>query len=206
LERRWSTGDDPRCLRRFSVDWFSERSGCQVVISVRHPAAVVSSLKRLGWTFDFEHRLRQPLLVASRLQRFRGETEAALRCPDDVIFQGSLLWRMIYSVVADLSAANHELCAVRQEDLSREPLARDSDLYSALNLRFSGRVRRRVAAASDAGNPKEVSLSDPFEMRLGRRAKLENWKRRLSCDEVSRVYALTEDVTSLYYADKDWEQ
>jgi hypothetical protein len=67
-------------------------------------------------------------------------------------------------------------------------------------------VRRRVAAASDAGNPKEVSLSDPFEMRLGRRAKLENWKRRLSCDEVSRVYALTEDVTSLYYADKDWEQ
>jgi hypothetical protein len=124
LERRWSTGDDPRCLRRFSVDWFSERSGCQVVISVRHPAAVVSSLKRLGWTFDFEHRLRQPLLVAYRLQRFRGETEAALRCPDDVIFQGSLLWRMIYSVVADLSAANHELCAVRQEDLSREPRAR----------------------------------------------------------------------------------
>ena len=38
----------------FSAAWFAQRLGCQIVITVRHPAAFASSLKRLGWDFDFQ--------------------------------------------------------------------------------------------------------------------------------------------------------
>jgi hypothetical protein len=65
----------------FSGPWFARRLGCRVVVIVRHPAALVSSLKRLGWTFDFRHLLRQPALMDDRLAEFRGEREAALRAP-----------------------------------------------------------------------------------------------------------------------------
>ena len=37
----------------FSAPWFAQKLDCQVVITVRHPAAVASSLKRLNWSFDF---------------------------------------------------------------------------------------------------------------------------------------------------------
>src|SRR3972149_1862423 len=39
----------------FSAPWFAQKLNCQVVITVRHPAAFASSLKRLNWTYDFKN-------------------------------------------------------------------------------------------------------------------------------------------------------
>ena len=75
----------------FSAPWFASRLNCQVVITVRHPAAFASSLKRLDWPFQFADLLEQPLLMRDHLEAFRDEIQAAP--PDDVIAQGSLLWK-----------------------------------------------------------------------------------------------------------------
>ena len=55
----------------FSAPWFADRLGFQVVITVRHPAAFVSSLKRLNWSFDFQDLLQQPLLMRDHLEPYR---------------------------------------------------------------------------------------------------------------------------------------
>lgn len=44
----------------FSVPWFAKKLNCQIVITVRHPAAFASSLQRLGWNFDFKDLLDHP--------------------------------------------------------------------------------------------------------------------------------------------------
>src|SRR4029453_680806 len=44
----------------FSAEWFARRLESDIVITVRHPVAVVSSWKRLDWSFDFAHLFRQP--------------------------------------------------------------------------------------------------------------------------------------------------
>ncbi|NOY98812.1 MAG: sulfotransferase [Chloroflexi bacterium] len=184
----------------FSAPWFAGQFGSQVVITVRHPAAFVSSLKRLGWSFDFRDLLEQPLLMRDCLEPFRAEMEAA---EDDVISQGSLLWRMIYHVVDKYRRAHPDFRVVRHEDLSVEPVAGFGSLYETLGLEFNARARRAVEESSSAANPKELSRT--HAVRLDSRANVKNWRRRLTDDEIARVRQMTADVAEKFYADDDWK-
>jgi len=81
----------------FSSLWFAQKLNCDVVISVRHPAAFASSLKRLNWPFDFRNLLDQPALMRDHLEADRADMESTQ--PDDIVGQAALLWRMIYRFV-----------------------------------------------------------------------------------------------------------
>src|SRR5918996_5646820 len=104
----------------FSTPWFAKRLNCQVVITVRHPAAFASSLKRLNWPFDFQDLLTQPLLMRDHLEPYRAEMEAMQ--PDDVIGQAALLWKLVYRSVYATRERNPDFIIVRHEDLSRDPI------------------------------------------------------------------------------------
>jgi hypothetical protein len=207
--KRWRTftrarRDASRALFRdpfavFSVDWFRRRLDCRVVVIVREPVAVMSSLKRLGYVFDFRDLTQQPLLMRERLGRFRSEIEDAVHSPPDIIERGSLLWKTIYSVVDELRAAA-DVCVVRHEDLSRDPVSEFSTLYERLEIPFTDRARQNIEAFTNSRNPTEVSLSNPFDVRLDSRANLDNWKRRLEPDEVQRIESATHDARARYYA------
>ncbi|MFM8319297.1 MAG: sulfotransferase, partial [Chloroflexota bacterium] len=120
----------------FSAPWFARRLGCQVVITIRHPAGFASSLKRLDWPFDFTDLLAQPLLMdtlsQAGLDACRPEMEAlaaAFKSAPDILAQAALLWRLVYSVVAQAQAGLPGLHVVRHEDLSVDPLAGYQALY-----------------------------------------------------------------------------
>ena len=204
IARRWGDFFLGRAQRRrvlikdpfavFSIDWFARRLGCQVVVVVRHPVAVVSSLKRLGFVFEFENLLRQPSLMDGRLRRFRPAIEASLESGDDVIGQGSLLWRIIYD---SLEPANVRI--VRHEDLSLDPVAKCAQLYAELGLEFTPEARAKIEASTSEKNPAEVSVRNPFKVRLASRTNLSNWERRLHQAEVERILEITGSVTTRYY-------
>ena len=111
----------------FSMDWFAKRLNCKVVVAVRHPAAFVSSLKRLNWPFDLQDLLAQPLLMRDHLEPFRGQIESAKA--GDNIEQWAVLWTLIYSSVHATLQRNPDFIAVRHEDLSLDPVNRYRDLY-----------------------------------------------------------------------------
>ena len=193
---------DPFAL--FSVPWFIEELDCEAVIVVRHPAAAVSSLKRLGWNFDFADLLAQSELMQAWLAPFRQEIEAELQREPDVIRQGALLWRMLYHTAHHLQQRHPHIRLVRHEDLSRRPLEEYEQLYLDLELPFGRRARRGIARATRGGNPSEVSLHDIYATRLDSQANLFNWKRRLTAEEIARIRAITADVADLFYSDEDW--
>jgi Sulfotransferase domain len=188
----------------FSADWFARRLGSDVVVTVRHPAAVVASWKRLDWSFDFTHLLRQPALVRDRLRPFAAEMEAALAPSQDLVDRVALLWRVVYHVVAEYRERFPEFHVVRHEDLSRDPLEEYRRLYDALGLPFTAEAAEAVAASSGGGNPKETRVENPHETRLDSRANLEHWRRRLDADEVARIRRITEETARLYYVDTEW--
>jgi hypothetical protein len=189
----------------FSAEWFARRLGSEVVITVRHPAAVVSSWKRLGWSFDFAHLLEQPALLRDWLSPFKREMETALAPSHDLVDRVSLLWRVIYAVVARYERSFPGFVVLRHEDLSREPIEGFGALYDRLGLQFTAAAREVVAASSSGANPSESSIENPYATRINSRANLENWKRRLSQDEVLRIRHVTEDVAGRYYANEEWE-
>lgn len=206
--RGWWTGQRPLLKDPFAVFsalWFAQRLDCQVVITVRHPAAFASSLKRLNWPFDFQDLLDQPLLMDDWLEPFRAAMEAMLNSPQDVLSQAALLWRMFYQVAVQFCRQRPDFILVRHEDLSASPVEGFRALYERLSLDFSPRVEQAILASSSAENPKELSRRAVHSVRLDSQANLNNWKRRLDQDEVRRIRSLTEEIAVQYYPEISWE-
>jgi hypothetical protein len=188
----------------FAAEWFARRLGSDVVVTVRHPAAVVSSWKRLDWSFDFEHLLRQRALVEDRLRPFEAEMEAALAPSNDLVDRVALLWRVIYRAVAELKERFPELIVVRHEDLSRNPRDEYAKLYEALDLPFTSEAEEAIARSSSNENPNETRVDDPHDTKIDSRANLESWKDRLTAEELSRVRRVTAKMATIYYAEDEW--
>lgn len=200
LMRRRPLLKDPFAV--FSLAWFAERLNCRIVVTVRHPAAFVGSLKRLNWSFDFEDLLEQPLLMRDYLEPYRTAMQSEM--PDDIVGQASLLWAMIYGCLYQMQERLPSLLFVRHEDLSQHPTQGFKDLYAELGLAFSPRVERAVVQSSSAENPDQSTPGRVHSVHLDSRANLGNWKHRLSPDEVARILRITGDVARLYYPDQDW--
>jgi glycosyltransferase involved in cell wall biosynthesis len=194
---------DPFAL--FSADWFARRLDCEVVIAVRHPAAFVSSLKRLNWPFQFEDLMAQPLLMGNLLEPFRGEMIEVEKNPDDIIGQASLLWRMIYHVVWQLRQDHPEFHIVRHEDLSLQPLQEFQALYQSMEVPFTRKVAETIHKSTNPGNPTELPLESIHSVNLDSKTNIKNWQNRLKAAEIDRVRELTEDISKRYYNDQDWE-
>ncbi|MCF6277508.1 MAG: sulfotransferase [Anaerolineales bacterium] len=187
----------------FSVAWFLEEFSCDTFIVVRHPAAFASSLKYLGWFFDFNHLLKQRLLMRDWLEPYRAEMQATKS--DDIIGQASLLWVMINSAAHKIVHQYPQVSLLRHEDLSRDPLQEYQKIYDQVGLTFSPKAQNRIRAASNAQNPKELTRETSHLVALDSRANIKNWQHRLSIEEIERVRERTLDVASLFYDEADWD-
>ena len=186
----------------FSAPWFAERLGCRVVITVRHPAGFVSSLKRLNWTFNFHDFLDQPYLMKHYLEADRAAMKSL--STNDIIGQAGLLWRMIYRVVARMIKLHPSFIIVRHEDLSRNPVSCYQDLYRALDLDFTPKIKQKILNASSYKNPKELSQHNVHAIKLDSQANVDNWKKRLSKDEITDIRKVTGKVAEIFYSNEEW--
>lgn len=186
----------------FSLPWFMERLDCRVVVTLRHPAGFASSLKRLNWPFDFRDLLDQPLLMRDLLEPYRAEMERISR--EDVIGQAALLWRMIYEVVHATCQSFPSMLILRHEDLSADPLTGFARAYEALRLAYTPKVQEMIRASSSSENPAELSRKNVHAVKLDSRANLDNWRKRLSPDEITRIRDLTDDIAQRFYPDVKW--
>jgi len=186
----------------FSTPWFAQKMNCKVVITIRHPGGFASSLKRLNWPFDFHDLLNQPMLMRDHLEADRADMEAMQA--DDIVGQSALLWRMIYRTVHATRKLIPTIKVVRHEDLSLDPVAGYKLLYESLGLPFDQKVRDTILNSSSSENPTELSKKKVHSVKLDSRANMDNWKKRLTPEEITRIRKLTEDVSHLFYSDSEW--
>ena len=186
----------------FSTSWFAQKLNCQVVITIRHPGGFASSLKRLNWPFDFRDLLDQPILMRDHLEADRADMEAMQA--DDIVGQSALLWRMIYRSVHTTRELFPDFKIVRHEDLSLDPVAGYKSLYESLGLTFDEKVRDTILNSSSSENPTELSRKKVHSVKLDSRANMDNWKKRLTSEEITRIRKMTEDISHLFYSDSEW--
>jgi hypothetical protein len=203
----------------FSAPWFAQRFGCRVVITIRHPAAFTSSLKRLQWPFDFSDLLAQPELMRDWLEPFRQEMQNTN--PADSIASASLLWLMIYTFVHEcvcpqdtvrpagtqhLTDTQHPAFIIaKHEDLSADPVQGFKALYTQLGLTFTPRAEKKILQASSSENPGELARGATHSVRLNSRQNLQNWKRRLTPEEIKSIRDITGHLCEVYYPDQTWD-
>lgn len=188
----------------FSVPWFSRKLNCRIIVVVRHPLGFVSSLKRLDWSFDFHNLLAQPQLIQDHLEEYREEMADIVEHPGDIIGQGILLWKVVYSVVAKFGRQLEDVLVVRHEDLSLQPLKEFSKIFNHLDLGFNEDISRKIVDTSQGDNPQELPLGREHAVQLDSRANLGNWRRRLTTSEVDRIVASTKDHLDNFYDQDEW--
>ena len=186
----------------FSAAWFAQRLDCLVVFTTRHPAGFASSLKRLNWPFDFKDLLDQPLWVRDLLEEDRTAMESISM--DDTLGQAALLWRVIYRSVARMVNLHPSFIMVRHEDLSLDPVNGFGSLYKKLGLDFTPKVEETILKASSSENPDELSTKKVHSVKLDSRANIDNWKKRLSAQEIQYIREITGEVAELCYPDAEW--
>jgi hypothetical protein len=125
--------------------------------------------------------------------------------PQDIVGQSALLWRMIYRFVHLTASRYPNFKIVRHEDLSLDPVAGYQTLYESLDLKFDEKVRDTILTSSSSENPARLASDRTFSVKLDSRAALDNWKRILSAEEISRIRKMTDGVAPFFYSDDEWK-
>jgi hypothetical protein len=173
-----------------------------VVILIRHPAAVANSYKALNWGHPFSHFLDQPALVEGSLAPFRREIEEFAVSQKDIVDQAALLWKLIHYMIDQYRQSHPDWIFVRYIDLALEPLQGYQDLFKRLGLTFSGPARRYLQANSlQEGQTEKI---DPYAIRKNARLAAMKWKQTLNPREINRIRSRVEAVSSAFYSDAEW--
>lgn len=187
----------------FSAKWLADTFDMEVVLLIRHPAAFISSLKRMNWTHSFSHFLKQPLLMKDHLERFRIDIEEYASREHDIIDQGTLLWNIVYSKVLDFMEQEDDWIFVRHEDLSRDPVREFQVLYERLGLEYTSKIESGVREYSKPSNPKEV-YNESRALKRDSKANIYAWKNKLTPSEIQRIREATRDISINFYSDEEW--
>ena len=190
-------------LAVLSAEWIASRFDAEVVVLVRHPAAFVSSLLRLGWNLDCAWLAEQPQLLRDHLPELADEIRARRAEPGTPLERATLFWRAIYAVVRGYRERHPGWHIRRHEDLAADASAAFEDLYDRLGLEYTGAVRGQVVAHSAQGNP--VECRSAHDIRLDSRASIGGWRRRLTAGQIDEIRSATADVWPDFYTDADWQ-
>ncbi len=195
----------------FSAEWLAEKFDIDVVVLIRHPAAFVSSFKKKNWSFDFSHLLKQPLLMEKHLYSFETEIKESITKKYDAIDQASLLWKLIYHVVAKYRDRHKDWIFSKHEDISLNPLAGFQMIFNHLNLNLSNKIKKAIEEYSSSQNPSEIMKNESTfwllsnrDLKCDSKANILNWHNRLTQEEICRIRMKTEEVADKFYLDRDW--
>jgi hypothetical protein len=190
----------------FSAGWLADRFDMAVVMVIRHPAAFISSIKKLHWKHPFSHFLKQEMLMRDLLYPFEEEIKAYAAKKYPIIDQAILLWRIIHYTMLKYQRERADWIFVRHEDLSREPLGGFQDLFSKVDLEFTPHVKAVIKAYTTSANPMDPDAPVGSETALKRdsKANIWNWKQRLTPGEIEKIKEQVRDIAEYFYSDQDW--
>lgn len=189
----------------FSTEWLQSRFNMDVIVLVRHPAAFANSLKRLNWSFNFEHLLEQPLLIRDYLNPFEKEIKTHINQKHTIIEQASLLWKIIHSIIVDYQKKYHNhpnWIFMRHEDLSMNPIMNYQTLFNFLDIEFTELIKENIGKYSSENNP---TLGKKVQsLKRNSKANVKAWKNQLSLSEIETIKRKVEEVSCHFYSDSDW--
>lgn len=160
------------------------------VVVHRHPAAVLASYRRMGWSPDLEE-------VAAVVARTR--TEVPHADLSDVPVAGlseagamGVFWRSLHELFLLDSATVPSLVVVAHEELvGNEATCRA--LLSRLSLRWSPATEAELAHEESSAAAPSTTLHD---FNRSPRQVNEGWRRHVAAEEIEEIEALTSSVRS----------
>jgi hypothetical protein len=186
---------DPIAL--LAAEWLAREFSMRVVLLVRQPRGVVSSLLRFpDMITPPSVFVEQPALLAMLPDGLRRGLEAV---GDDApaIDRAILQWRILNYVAHLYRTRCPDFLVVPYEDLARDPVTRFSWLCQQLAIPFTVSMKTSVEHFSQASNPSETN--HPGILKRNSRAASQSWKHRLTAEQVAYVDQHCADVAGLFH-------
>lgn len=209
----WSTFTINRLLRKtplmkdpiaiFSCDWLAKTFDMNVIVMIRHPAAFVSSVKRLNWEHDFNGFLQQPQLMRDHLSSFASEIEKFATYQQDILDRAVLLWRIMHHTILKYQQNHDNWIFLRHEDISADPMHHFTYLFKQLDIEFTNKVRGKIEEYTSTSNPIKSNAAD-FDVKRNSIANIKSWSKKLTPAEITYIRNKVEDISSSFYKDSDW--
>lgn len=185
----------------FSTEALESLFDMDVVVLIRHPAAIVSSYKSLNWTHPFSHFLHQPELMEEHLAPFQDEIEDFAKNEYDIVDQAALLWKLIHHMIIKYQKRHPGWVFIRHEDLASDPIEGYRNLFNRLELPFSERVRSVIQAYSLQAQLPDTTR--PYAIRQNSQV-ISKWKKYLTPGDVTRIRKRVEEVASHFFSQDEW--
>ncbi len=173
-----------------------------VVVMIRHPAAVVNSYKSLNWSHPFSHFLYQQHLMEEQLDPFRSEIEDFAKNKYDIVDQVALLWKLIHSMVIKYRDTHSNWIFVRYSDLALEPIEGYRTIFEQLKLPFSEHIRTAIQSHSQQEQLSDITT--PYSIKRNPQQVITQWKKSLTAAEINRIRIRVEEVSSNFFSDEEW--
>ena len=186
----------------FSAQTLANRFNMDVVVLIRHPAAVVNSYKSLNWTHPFSHFLHQQQLMKEQLGSFRSEIEDFAKNKYDIVDQVALLWKLIHYMIIKYRDTHSNWIFVKYSELVSEPIEGYRTIFEQLKLPFSDHIRTQIQS-----NSQQEPLSDittPYSISRTPQLVITQWKKNLTAEEIHRIRIRVEDISSNFFSDEEW--
>jgi hypothetical protein len=194
---------DPIAL--LSAPWLSRRFDLNIVVMIRHPAAFVASMKRLNWGFDPQKWVfSQPQLMEDHLVPFEKDLRQLKESKAGILEQAAWFWKVSYAFIANYIKDHPDWIYLKHEEISLNPMETYQGLFKQLGLDFTDECRNRILEHSNASNPSCSSGTDKL-IKLNSKDVVSQWKKSLNADEIHRVRTIVEDVSTLFYSEKEWD-
>lgn len=191
-----------------SADWLAREYSAQVIVLIRHPAAYVSSIKRLNWDMSLTTFSSQDEFMATLPQELALEINEQVNnrppCNGYNLEDAALSWKVFHYVIHCYQQLYPEWLFIRHEDLCSNFRQCFDQLYSRLSLPFTEEIQNTmqqycnrqdiVDLGSNIHVLKRDSSSVPYL-----------WRKNLNQDEVDRIREITEDIANLFYDDVSWK-
>ena len=186
----------------FSTEWLASRFDMDVVVMIRHPAAYVSSIKRLNWGTVFGHFRDQELLMRDHLHPFENEIRMFASENHDIIDNAILSWKVMIHVIQKYMQKYTDWIFLSHEDISLRPIEEFRNLYNCLGLDFLEHFEQTIIEHCEASDAKQNP--EPFNIKRNSKTNVTAWKNRLNEYEIKRVRAELGEIAYQFYDDKYW--
>lgn len=174
----------------FSAEWFAQTHDASVIITIRHPAAFVASLKVKNWFFDFYNFTEQEELMEQLTPEMKEKVIEYTYQKPDIIDTGIIMWNIIHAFILQYQERNPDWIFVRHEDLSDNPVEEFRKIFIKLSIPFDDYIENKIIESTQANN----------ENTLKRNASenKESWRKRLTETEIEKVLSGTKVIAEKF--------
>lgn len=166
------------------------------VIVVKHPVSLMASLKRIGWQPNLHWFREQPYLVEDH---FSDERNFIYREWTDPVEKTAVHWRILYKVMLEQASRHPDWQVITHEALCQHPQHLFRDLYEALDLPWSRRVKQKVRTLTEGASARARGgrLQD---LRRNSAGIFEMRRDSIPKEERHAIFDIVQDVASQVYS------